>query len=181
MLNRAKILTTVGFVGFSLMVPALAVFLQNEAEMAAAMPEGEGKAMVTSVCTTCHSLGNVVNTRSSRDDWEQSVNEMIARGAQIFPDEMETIVNYLAANYGSQSAGSASSGSGGSMSSLSAGQQLFQDKCFQCHGDTMWRDLKQDRRSWEGTLYRMVGRGALWTEDEIGQMADYLAGAYGPQ
>ena len=106
---------------------------------------------------------------------------MIARGAQIFPDEMETIVNYLAANYGSQSAGSASSGSGGSMSSLSAGQQLFQDKCFQCHGDTMWRDLKQDRRSWEGTLYRMVGRGALWTEDEIGQMADYLAGAYGPQ
>jgi mono/diheme cytochrome c family protein len=67
------------------------------------------------------------------------------------------------------------------MSSLSAGQQLFQDKCFQCHGDTMWRDLKQDRRSWEGTLYRMVGRGALWTEDEIGQMADYLAGAYGPQ
>lgn len=181
MLNRAKILTTVVFVGFFLMVPALAVFLQSEAELAESMPEGEGKAMVTSVCTTCHSLGNVLNIRSSREDWEQSVNEMIARGAQIFPDEMETIVNYLAANYGTQASAGSASSSSATTSSVSAGQQLFQDKCFQCHGDTMWRDLRQDRRSWEGTLYRMVGRGALWTEEEIGQMADYLAGAYGPQ
>jgi hypothetical protein len=27
----------------------------------------------------------------------------------------------------------------------------------------------------------MVGRGALWTEDEIRTMADYLAAAYGRQ
>jgi hypothetical protein len=38
----------------------------------------------------------------------------------------------------------------------------------------MWRDQRQDRRAWEATLYRMVGRGALWSKDEIGQMADYL-------
>jgi len=27
-------------------------------------------------------------------------------------------------------------------------------------------------------LYRMVGRGALWTQDEIRQMADYLGKVY---
>jgi hypothetical protein len=27
----------------------------------------------------------------------------------------------------------------------------------------------------------MVGRGALWTEDEINTMAGYLAANYGPQ
>jgi mono/diheme cytochrome c family protein len=171
MRTKAKILTTALFVGFFLMVPALAVFLQSDAE---SMPEGEGKAMVTSVCSTCHSLGTVLSNRGNPEEWEQKVNEMIARGAQIFPDEMETIVGYLAANYGPSQVASGAS-------STSAGQQLFQDKCFQCHGDTMWRDLKQDRRSWEGTLYRMVGRGALWTEDEIGQMADYLASTHGPQ
>ena len=32
---------------------------------------------------------------------------------------------------------------------------------------------------WESTLYRMVGRGALWTQDEIKQMADYLGATYG--
>jgi hypothetical protein len=45
----------------------------------------------------------------------------------------------------------------------------------------MWMDLRQDRRGWESTLYRMVGRGALWTEDEIRSMADYLAAVYGTE
>ena len=53
--------------------------------------------------------------------------------------------------------------------------------CFQCHSDGMWRDHRQDRRGWEGVLYRMVGRGALWTEDEINTMAGYLNAVYGPQ
>jgi hypothetical protein len=39
----------------------------------------------------------------------------------------------------------------------------------------MWMPLRQDKRAWESTLYRMVGRGALWTPEEIGAMADYLA------
>ena len=51
--------------------------------------------------------------------------------------------------------------------------------CFQCHGDSMFRDHRQDRRGWEAVLYRMVGRGALWTEEDINTMAGYLAAAYG--
>ncbi len=45
----------------------------------------------------------------------------------------------------------------------------------------MWADLRHDRRGWEGVLYRMIGRGALWTEDEIRGMAEYLATASGPE
>jgi mono/diheme cytochrome c family protein len=55
------------------------------------------------------------------------------------------------------------------------GREILQRKCAQCHTATMWTALKQDRRAWESTLYRMVGRGALWTPEEIGAMADYLA------
>jgi len=61
------------------------------------------------------------------------------------------------------------------------GKALLAAKCFQCHTDAMFRDQRQDRRAWEATLYRMVGRGALWTRDEISTMADYLATDYGPQ
>jgi len=61
------------------------------------------------------------------------------------------------------------------------GKEVVAAKCFQCHALTMWLDHRQDRRGWESVLYRMVGRGALWTEDEIKTMADYLARAYGPQ
>lgn len=59
------------------------------------------------------------------------------------------------------------------------GRDLLLGRCFQCHSDSMWKDHRQDRRGWEGALYRMVGRGALWTEDEINTMASYLSTVYG--
>ena len=59
------------------------------------------------------------------------------------------------------------------------GKDVLVSKCFQCHSPNMWMDQRQDRRAWESALYRMVGRGALWTQDEIKQMADYLGNVYG--
>ena len=61
------------------------------------------------------------------------------------------------------------------------GKEVFTRKCFQCHQIGMWNSIRQDRKAWEGVLYRMVGRGALWTEAEIGAMADYLAQLRGPK
>ena len=59
------------------------------------------------------------------------------------------------------------------------GKDILVQKCFQCHGPNMWMAQRQDRRAWESALYRMVGRGALWTQDEITSMADYLVNVYG--
>lgn len=61
-----------------------------------------------------------------------------------------------------------------------SGRDILQRRCFQCHSATMWTSLRQDRRGWEAVLYRMVGRGALWTEAEISAMADALAEMRGP-
>lgn len=60
------------------------------------------------------------------------------------------------------------------------GKDVLVGKCFQCHGPNMWMDQRQDRRAWESALYRMIGRGALWTQDEVRQMADYLGKVYAP-
>src|SRR5262245_3821097 len=60
------------------------------------------------------------------------------------------------------------------------GLEILKAKCFQCHTDSMWRDARQDARSWEAALYRMVGRGGIWTTEEIKQMADYLGTEFGP-
>jgi len=59
------------------------------------------------------------------------------------------------------------------------GRAVVLSKCFQCHTDAMFRDQRQDRRAWEATVYRMIGRGALWTPEEIKLMADYLGAEYG--
>ena len=60
------------------------------------------------------------------------------------------------------------------------GLGVLRAKCFQCHTDAMWRDARQDARAWEAAIYRMVGRGGLWTTEEIKQMADYLGTDFGP-
>jgi len=59
------------------------------------------------------------------------------------------------------------------------GKETLLAKCFQCHSAGMWMDHRQDRRGWESVLYRMVGRGALWTEEEIRAMSGYLGSVYG--
>jgi cytochrome c5 len=175
MAERIKVTVAVMIVGSFLM--GLVLAQQPSVE---SMPEGEGKQLVANICAGCHDLETVLTQRRNREDWNSTVANMISRGAQIFTDESATIVNYLAANYGPEATSGAQAASGSS-SDLTPAGGLFRDKCFQCHGETMWRDLKQDRRAWEGTLYRMVGRGALWTEEEINTMADYLVQINGPQ
>jgi len=68
----------------------------------------------------------------------------------------------------------------GAAAANSPGRTLVLGKCFQCHTDSMFRDQRQDRRAWEATVYRMVGRGALWTSEEIRLMADFLGTEFGP-
>lgn len=60
------------------------------------------------------------------------------------------------------------------------GLEIIKAKCFQCHTDAMFRDHRQERRGWEATIYRMIGRGGLWTPDEVKLMADYLGTDFGP-
>ena len=55
------------------------------------------------------------------------------------------------------------------------GKEVLTRKCFQCHQASMWTSVRGDRKEWLGVLYRMIGRGALWTEDEINAMATFLA------
>jgi mono/diheme cytochrome c family protein len=62
----------------------------------------------------------------------------------------------------------------------SPGRNMVMSKCFQCHTDAMFRDQRQDLRAWEAAIYRMVGRGGLWSQEEIKVMAEYLGSEFGP-
>jgi hypothetical protein len=64
------------------------------------MPEGDGKQVTMELCgTSCHNLQKTVVSRKSSQEWEKTVYDMIRRGAQIFPDEADQIVKYLATSF----------------------------------------------------------------------------------
>jgi DNA uptake protein ComE-like DNA-binding protein len=64
------------------------------------LPSGNGHGAVVASCTGCHSLKVIVNTRRSAAEWAVTVNDMIQRGAPVFPDEVEAMTSFLAKSFG---------------------------------------------------------------------------------
>jgi cytochrome c5 len=68
------------------------------------LPDGDGKAIATENCQACHKLTNLTKAHKSLDDWKETVQTMIDRGANVSPDQVDTLVQYLAKNFGPKDA-----------------------------------------------------------------------------
>ena len=64
------------------------------------LPDGAGKPVVQKQCVMCHSLSVVTSKRASHTEWEQVVNQMVSRGADLSDDEIDTVIEYLSSHYG---------------------------------------------------------------------------------
>jgi hypothetical protein len=71
----------------------------SQQDLKKSMPDGEGRDLAIDICTSCHNLERVLTAHKTKDEWEQLVNNMIARGATIFPEEVEPLVKYLVKNF----------------------------------------------------------------------------------
>jgi cytochrome c5 len=184
--------------GFAIILSAIALCaatrLPLHAQEAATptLPEGPGQSLVSAQCTNCHALDVALSKRGTPAEWSAIVKTMIERGAPITTADAAIIAAYLGQHYGAgapapapaaSASARASAGQAGQASALPdlPGRDVLTKKCTQCHAMSMWTALRQDRKAWDGVMYRMVGRGALWTEDDIRAMAGYLARVRGPQ
>ena len=64
------------------------------------LPDGVGKEVVTKVCTACHELTRISSKRRTKEEWNETVDKMAARGAKASDEEFEAIVTYLAKYFG---------------------------------------------------------------------------------
>lgn len=64
------------------------------------LPPGNGHGAVVASCTGCHSLRVVVNARRTAADWAATVDDMIQRGAPVFPDEIAPMTAFLSHSFG---------------------------------------------------------------------------------
>jgi len=68
------------------------------------LPDGDGKAIATENCQACHKLTNLTKAHKSLDDWKDTVQTMIDRGANVPADKVDILVQYLAKNFGPKDA-----------------------------------------------------------------------------
>jgi competence ComEA-like helix-hairpin-helix protein len=63
------------------------------------LPAGAAKPIVQQHCAGCHALKVVTSKRASRQQWASIVDQMVSRGAEVDDDDIESVVEYLAANF----------------------------------------------------------------------------------
>lgn len=63
-----------------------------------AMPPGAARDLLFTACVGCHTLDTVTGATKSPAEWEATIYDMMSRGAQIFPDEVDSLVRYLDEN-----------------------------------------------------------------------------------
>ena len=68
------------------------------------LPDGDGKAIATENCQACHKLTNLTKAHKNLDDWKETVQTMIDRGANVPAEQVDTLVQYLAKNFGPKDA-----------------------------------------------------------------------------
>jgi cytochrome c5 len=63
-------------------------------------PAIDGASIVENQCAACHSSNMIKRVRKTHDQWDQTVSQMIDRGAQLSDAERKALVDYLTATYG---------------------------------------------------------------------------------
>ena len=85
------------------------MLLAAAAVQAQDLPDGAGKDLVMNVCTVCHELTRITSKKKTKDEWNDTVDKMAARGAKASDEEFDTIVNYLTKYFGKDQASEKSS------------------------------------------------------------------------
>ncbi len=94
------------------------LFSQQETDWVSLLPESEGKKEVTTLCASCHSLQLIVSQRKTPEQWRNTVDDMIGRGAQLFVEEVDTIAAYLSTHLAPTHSSDDSAGESTTLASL---------------------------------------------------------------
>ena len=140
-------------------------------------PDGEGRDIVAVACTQCHGPNTFVNLRQNAVAWRHEVWDMIERGAQLTPSELDTVVKYFSTAFGP----------GANLpqfaqTSLPDGQgkEVVEGGCALCHGLDRITAAKRSASDWKAIVAKMVFLGAPLSADQAKAATDYLTANFSP-
>ena len=105
-MTRALLVVSAGLLGSGLLLRAQPVPAQapppplDPAQVLAAFAPGPGREATATACGQCHAPSLITGKRLDGEAWAQLVDQMISRGAPVEDKDYDTIVDYLARNYG---------------------------------------------------------------------------------
>jgi hypothetical protein len=77
--------------------------LSAEQSTSAEAPPGPGLDLIQRSCVGCHDLYTIIQKRKTPTEWANTLGLMADRGAEVTPEEMKVIQDYLAHNFAPRS------------------------------------------------------------------------------
>jgi cytochrome c5 len=146
---------------FALLVPALLF-----AVVVAAQDSDKGEGIQNNACLSCHDLRPIQTAAKDKDQWTQSVDSMIQKGADVKDADKPVLIDYLVKNHGPLPAG--------------PGQVILLNVCTVCHDLGRVRAHRVSPEEWEETLLTMLNEGAMLSEQDFPVLLNYLARNFKP-
>jgi mono/diheme cytochrome c family protein len=139
-----------------------------------ALPQGEGRDLVATACSQCHSLSVIMAGRDGPVGWKRHVYNMVLRGAQLTPREADAVIAYLIANFGPAAPAAAP----GPLPS-GPGKEMVETRCAVCHTLERVTTVKRGKPDWETIVANMYERWGVSTPDEVQAISAYLMAQFG--
>jgi mono/diheme cytochrome c family protein len=122
------------------------------------LPPGDGRDVVAVACTQCHGPNVFAQLREGPNGWRFQVYDMILRGAQVQPADIDKVVTYLSASFGP----------GVNVPPPvhpvtlpdGTGKDVVEANCSVCHGLDRVAAAKRAPDQWTAIVHRMVFLGA---------------------
>ncbi len=148
------------------------------------LPSGEGQSLVLEACVQCHDLRPILSQKKTTQAWRRTVNEMVWRGAPLFPGEAQVVADYLGQLFGTTPRPAAPAPQQNGQKSADAlpvgpGKELLLAACVQCHGLAATLDARKSEAEWRRSIEQMAALGARLNGREQETLTHYLARALG--
>ena len=161
----------------ALAVVGLAAATTSVAQVAVNLPPGDGRELTAMACSQCHGLSVITAMRDGTPGWKHRVGNMVLRGAQLTPREADTVIGYLADNFGPVTGvanGSVALPGG-------PGKELVEQRCGLCHGLERVVAVKRRKSDWNGIVASMYERSGISAPDEVKTITAYLIAQFGDE
>lgn len=149
----------------------------QQQQHASPFPPGEGRGIVAVACTQCHAPSTFTDLREDANAWRYQVYDMVLRGAQVGPGDIDTVVNYLAINFGP------GINVPPPMRQVTLpdgpGKDLVEKNCVLCHGLDRVAAVKRSPIGWSDVLKRMEFYGAPLSGKDEQTITAYLESKFG--
>ena len=145
---------------FALPLTAAALVTALAATAGAQQPD-RGEQILNASCSGCHDLRPIQTSAHDKEGWNDVVQNMLQKGADVSDADVPVLVNYLVDAHGPLPDG--------------RGKDVVLNVCTMCHDLARIRNGRRSPEEWEETLNSMLNEGAPLSERDFPIVLAYLA------